>query len=463
MMRKNAFIAILAVSCALTVEADDFGARVDSLLGSGAMARSTTSVAVYDLTDCRELYSHNAGILLRPASILKLLTAVTASDVIGVDTPCFRTSLYVPSHGSDGIVRGDIYVRGGFDPEFMDADMDRLVSYLKSAGISRIEGRAVGDVSMTDSLYWGPGWCWDDAPSSFQPYMSPLMYEKGRVQVYVPTLASGRPVKVFPRSTFYTVNDLRRVSPYSKQSPGVTRDWMGGSNELLVTGNASRAYGLEVSMYRSQDFFMQTFVDRLREAGIDVDGYSFGLVPDAMDESFAVTHTLNDALHEMLKESDNLSADATLFQLGRIAGYKQADRKDCIKIIRREIDRMGLDADDYKIVDGNGISLYNYVSAELMMAFLKKAYSDSDIWRGIFPNLPVSGRDGTLKHRMGTDGMAGKVRAKTGTVSGVSSLAGYVTTHRGHVVAFVIMSNGVIPIRKGTLFQNEVCEMIYNL
>ena len=63
MMRRNAFMAILAVSCALTVEADDFGARVDSLLGSGAMSRSTTSVAVYDLTDGRELYSHNAGIL----------------------------------------------------------------------------------------------------------------------------------------------------------------------------------------------------------------------------------------------------------------------------------------------------------------------------------------------------------------------------------------------------------------
>lgn len=461
MARKTLLAALLALA-AVAAEAGDFGSRVDSLLGKGAMGRSTTAVMVYDLTEGKEIYSHNAGKLLRPASILKLVTAVTATDIIGAQSECFRTTLHVPPH-TGGTVNGDIWVRGGFDPEFMDDDMDRLVAGLAASGVKRITGRAVGDVSMTDTLYWGEGWCWDDAPSSFQPYMSPLMFEKGRVCVTVWPLATGRAVRVVPQSTFYTVADLRTTPPYDTSRAGVTRDWMDGSNTLMVTGDVNYAYTREISMYRSEDFFMHTFVERARAAGIEVGSYAFGEVPDSVPETFAVTHTLDDALHEMLKESDNLSADGVLFQLGRIAGYSHADRGDCIKTVKREIDRMGLDASDYKIVDGNGISLYNYVSAELMMHFLRKAYDDKDVWPAIFDNLPVCGRDGTLKHRMGKAPLLGRVRAKTGTVSGVSSLAGYVTTARGHIVAFVIMSNGIIPIRRGTEFQNEVCEMIYHL
>lgn len=448
---------------AALVEAQNFASSVDSLLGKGAMANSSTAVMVYDLTAGKEIYSHDAGKLLRPASILKIITAVTAADVIGPSTDCFRTSLFVPSHDASGTVTGNVYVKGGFDPEFMDEDMDRLVDYVVNSGVRRIDGMVIGDVSMTDSLYWGEGWCWDDAPSSFQPYMSPLLYEKGRVKVTVYPLASGKGVKVFPESSFYTVSDLRRTPPYNRKRAGVTRNWMDGDNELLVTGDVSYAYTREISMYRSQDFFMQTLVDRLRTAGVAVDGYSFGTVPSDMPESFAVTHKLNDALHEMLKESDNLSADATLFQLGKVAGFSYMDRKDCIKTVKKMIDRLGWDASDYKIVDGNGISLYNYVSAELLMSFLKYAYQHKDVWSGIYNNLPVSGRDGTLKHRMGDGHLLGKVRAKTGTVSGVSSLAGYVNAASGHVYAFVIISNGIIPIRSGTAFQNEVCRMIYDL
>ncbi len=462
-MVRKALLAASMFAVAAFAVARDFTAAVDSLLCKGAVGRSLTAVVVYDLTAGKEVYSRNADKILRPASILKIITAVTAADAIGIASNCFRTSLYVPPCSADGVVSGNIYVKGGFDPEFNDDDMGKLVYYIASLGIKRVEGMAIGDVSMTDSLYWGEGWCWDDAPSSFQPYMSPLMYEKGRVKVTVSPLSAGGKIKVFPESSFYTLVDLRRTPPYNKQSPAVNRDWIGGSNELLVVGNAAITYTRELSMYRSQDFFMQTFVDRLRQAGIEIDGYSFGTVPDGMSESFAVTHKLDDALREMLKESDNLSADATLFQLGKAAGFKGMNRKDCMKTVNRMIDRLGMESSRYKIVDGNGISLYNYVSAELIMSFLRHAYDNKSIWDGIYGNLPVSGRDGTLKRRMANLPLLGKVRAKTGTVSGVSSLAGYVTASSGHLYAFVIISNGILPVSKGAEFQNEVCRLIYDL
>jgi D-alanyl-D-alanine carboxypeptidase (penicillin-binding protein 4) len=82
-------------------------------------------------------------------------------------------------------LKGSLYLIGGFDPEFMDEDLDRLVDALASQGIRYVTDTLAADVSMTDSVYWGSGWCWDDTPYSFQPYLSPLMLNRGCVDVSV--------------------------------------------------------------------------------------------------------------------------------------------------------------------------------------------------------------------------------------------------------------------------------------
>lgn len=438
----------------------DIKSRIDTLLNSESMRDSYTAVSIFDLTDGVEVYSHDANKLLRPASILKLLTTITAADYIGGDAKCMKTVVYTYGKVVNGVLDGDIYVKGGFDSEFMDEDMDRLVNLVAAKGIKKIKGNVVGDVSMADSLYWGAGWCWDDTPSSFQPYMSPLMFEKGRVKVQVSPLGSGKSVSVLPVSSFYKIKDLRRTPPYDRARAGVTRDWMNNRNEIIVKGNVKYPYTKELNMYRSQDFFMHTFVERLQKKGVDAYGYCFGKTPKSAVEIGAVEHTLQCALKEALKESDNLSADAILFQLGKEFNQDYLDRDDCLKVVRRKIEELGLNPTDYKLVDGCGVSLYNYVSARLMMEFLKFAYYDEGVRSDIFPNLPVAGRDGTLKHRLLKTDAAGRVHAKTGTVSGVSSLAGYVDSKSGHKFAFVIISNGIIPIRRGHQFQDAVCKML---
>lgn len=440
--------------------AQDLQCRIDSLLETKAMSRSTTGIVVYDLTDSLELYSSGADKLLRPASILKLLSSITAADYIGGETECFETSVYFSSELKNGVLDGNLYVKGGFDPEFMDSDMDRLVSGIVSSGVKKVRGSLVGDVSMADTTYWGEGWCWDDAPSSFQPYMSALMYEKGRVKVNVPPVGSGRKVTVFPESSFYTLHDLRLHEPYRKMRPGVMRNWTENGNDLTVQGNVKYTYTKEISMYRSQDFFMHTLADRLAAEGIKFEGYKFGEVPEGVHFVCSVKHRLDDALKEALKESDNLSADAILFQLGKEFGCKYVDRDDCLKVVKRKIRQLGMNPTDFKLVDGCGISLYNYVSANLLMEFLKNAYYDKDIYESIYPNLPVSSIDGTLEHRMYKTPAQGRVHAKTGTVTGVSSLAGYVESRGGKTIAFVIISNGIVPIRRGQQFQDEVCSLL---
>lgn len=459
-MKRILFIISALWGIVANMFAWELKTKIDSLLNTEAMSRATTGIVIYDLTDSVEVYSNCADKLLRPASILKILPSVTAVDYIGGESECFKTSVYFQSEVKNGILDGNVYIKGGFDPEFMDEDMNRLVDGIAATGVKTVCGNLIGDVSMADTVYWGEGWCWDDAPSSFQPYMSALIFEKGRVKVKVPPLGTGKDVTVFPKSTFYELQDLRRDEAYRNRRPGVMRDWTENGNMLTVQGNVKYTYTKELSMYRSQDFFMHTLAERLAAKGIKFKGFLFGETPEDVFEVCSVTHKLKDALKEALKESDNLSADAILFQLGKEFHTKYIDRNDCLKIVKRKIRELGFDPADFKMVDGCGISLYNYISANLMIEFLKYAYYTEDIRYYIYQNLPISSHDGTLKHRMYKTPAQGRVHAKTGTVTGVSSLAGYVECKNGKTLAFVIISNGIVPIRRGHQFQDEVCSLL---
>ena len=121
-------------------------------------------LSVYDLTDNRMLYEYQADRLSRPASTMKLVTAITALAQPEFDEP-FRTEVWYRGRVEADTLHGDLYVVGGFDPEFDEEDLDSLVSATARAPFSVIKGRVYGDVSMKDSLYWGSGWLWDDNPS----------------------------------------------------------------------------------------------------------------------------------------------------------------------------------------------------------------------------------------------------------------------------------------------------------
>ena len=355
---------------------------------------------------------------------------------------------------------------GGFDPEFDEEDLDSLVSATARAPFSVIKGRVYGDVSMKDSLYWGSGWLWDDNPASFQPYLSPLMLEKGVVRVTViPTQAGDRAeVSVSPASSYYTVNNTARTRTPTAGDLRVTRRWMENSNEILVSGNVTQRQTRTFNLYSSQDFFMHTFAERLQAAGIRFlpdSLYAFGeLTRDSLATLLAVHETsAQRVLDEMLKESDNLNAEAMFYRLGaQYTGRKHIRARDAQKAVRKLIGDLGLNALDYRLADGCGLSHYDYISPELLVTFLRYAYGHTDIFRKLYKALPVGGVDGTLKHRMrrGTPAYR-RVFAKTGSYTGINCLAGYLQTEQGHWVAFAIMNQNVLSGRKARAFQDKVC------
>ena len=440
-------------------------ASLDSLIAHQLPKGSNVGISVYDLTANRMLYEYQANRLSRPASTMKLVTAITALSQPGFDEP-FRTEVWYRGRVEADTLHGDLYVVGGFDPELDEEDFDSLVSAVARAPFSVIKGRVYGDVSMKDSLYWGSGWLWDDNPASFQPYLSPLMLEKGVVRVTViPTQAGDRAeVSVSPASSYYTVNNTARTRTPTAGDLRVTRRWMENSNEILVSGNVTQRQTRTFNLYSSQDFFMHTFAERLQAAGIRFlpdSLYAFGeLTRDSLATLLAVHETsAQRVLDEMLKESDNLNAEAMFYRLGaQYTGRKHIRARDAQKAVRKLIGDLGLNALDYRLADGCGLSHYDYISPELLVTFLRYAYGHTDIFRKLYKALPVGGVDGTLKHRMrrGTPAYR-RVFAKTGSYTGINCLAGYLQTEQGHWVAFAIMNQNVLSGRKARAFQDKVC------
>lgn len=450
-------------------------ARIDTLVKHNLPRGAAAGICIYDLSAGRTLYEHQADKLSRPASTMKLMTAITALAQPGAMEP-FRTELWTTGRVAGDTLRGDLYVVGGFDPEFDTDDLEELIGGLTRRGIRVVDGRIVGDVSMKDSLYWGSGWLWDDAPAAYQPYLSPLMLNKGVLQLSI--VPDGRGLSALvtgnPSSSYYTIENHTRSHWPAAGPLRVARNWMENGNRISLQGNVRAAEGRSFSLFDSGRMFMHVFVERLLEAGIRCTAvtdstragieaaYCFGDLPRTAACTKLATHEtpLQAVLDEMLKESDNLNAEAMLCRAGVLAsgGKKRVSARDGLDAMRALIRRVGLNPKHYSLADGCGLSHYDYLSPELLVAMLRYAYSRSDIFSPLYKALPVSGVDGTLKYRMGYGTPAFRqVHAKTGSYTGINALAGYLKTTEGHWVAFAIMTQNVLSGRQARAFQDAVC------
>ena len=356
-------------------------ARIDSLLQSSIFETSTVGLMVYDLTADSALYLHHHRQLLRPASTMKLLTAITAIDRLGGSYQ-LRTSLYYKGTIDNRTLCGDLICVGGMDPRFNSDDMRAFVESLQRMGIDTLRGRIVADCSMKDTLRWGEGWCWDDD----NPTLSPLLIGK-------------------------------------------------------------------------KANFTERLLKELTDQGIVLSGVvtTYGTRP--VDAKFICsrTHTIDQILGRMMKESDNLYAEAMFYQIAAATGNRPATAKHARTLMQQLIRQMGLNPKGYRMADGSGLSLYNYLSAELLVRLLRYAWHNQQVYDLLQPSLPIAGEDGTLKKRMKSPFTSGNVRAKTGTVTGVSSLAGYCTAANGHELCFAIINQGIMHNNTGRHFQDRIC------
>lgn len=469
----------------------------DSLVSQHLPKGGNVAIYAYDLSSRKPLYSYQADKLGRPASNMKLLTTITALAQEASDEP-FQTEVWAEGSLSlhQDTLYGNLYVIGGMDPEFDDTALDSLVDQVAGQPFTTLCGNLYGDLSLRDSIPYGDGWCWDDTPFNYQPWLSPLLLNKGVVKVTVkPAKEKGAPaeVSVTPASSYYTIENLSQSRTPSAGKLRIDRDWMEQRNHITIRGNVERAQSRELTVHRSQDHFMHTFAERLQARGIKIisptaEGrnengnpsetvslcYQWGELfseADSLREESATRRCI--ARHEtpmqtvvdrIMKESDNLNTEAVLTRLGHQTTHRRhIHSEDGLNAVRKQIEAMGLNPDDYNLADGCGLSNYNYISPQLLVAFLHYAFHRTDLFQKLYKALPVAGVDGTLENRMMKGSPAYKnVHAKTGTISGISSLSGYLQGRSGHWIAFSIMNQNQLSGRKARKMQDILCEEMVN-
>ncbi|MBE2278987.1 MAG: D-alanyl-D-alanine carboxypeptidase/D-alanyl-D-alanine-endopeptidase, partial [Ignavibacteriaceae bacterium] len=176
----------------------------------------------------------------------------------------------------------------------------------------------------------------------------------------------------------------------------------------------------------------------------------------------SVTNSISKTLTQLNKRSTNLNAEMLILLMGRLKSESNISFRDGIEFVDSLINLSGLNAKDYRISDGSGVSRYNLVSADLLTKLLIYIYDyDKNLFNLFFSTLPVSGVDGTLSYRMGNSIAKGKVFAKTGTLSGVSTLSGYIKRSNGNYFVFsILLQNYTSPSRIARDYIDKICEII---
>ena len=458
---------LLAVSLpAASLDLDSLTESIDQIIYESLPEGTDIALMVYDLTNDTTLYAYREKVMCRPASVQKVITSVTALSSLGADYK-FNTKLRTQGTvGKDSVLNGNLYLVGGLDPAFNEHELRSMVNDLKKAGVKRINGTIYADVSIMDSTYWATGWCWDDAPASFQPYISPLMVHQGFVGIEVlPTTKGEAPkVNIYPANNHIQVVNKAITQDNTLGPLSITRDWMNNDNTIVVEGNCRRRQSTDLSVVGSADFTFALFRQYLDEAGISYGKYAWGNCPVMARDISVVSHDLPSVIKEALKESNNLFAEAMFLQTGRLQYTKEIRFQDAAKYLQNFVSRkFGMFSATFNIVDGSGLSMYDLCSPQFMVDMLSLIYRDKDLYQIMYKSLPISGVDGTLKTRMSGKTTLNKVHAKTGSLTGTCSLAGYIHTADGRDLAFCIMNEGAVKMAPSRNVQDKICTVLCEL
>jgi serine-type D-Ala-D-Ala carboxypeptidase/endopeptidase (penicillin-binding protein 4) len=440
--------------------------NIEELLKDPFFTSSGISISVYDLTEDQVVYELETEKLLRPASNMKILTSAAA--LLFLDEYSFRTSLHYTGSIVNETLYGDLYIRGGCDPDFTSRDLDSLVSVLADNDIDEISGGIYIDTSMKDSLFWGNGWMWDDDPSTDAPYLSALNIDDNAIRVLVNPgkLNSPAEVSTEPATNFVSVINQTTTTRENLPALYITREWMNRTNNIIVQGKVDpydTEYTERVNIFGPENYFMHLFFEKLADRRIKSEGiFKQEKVPSRAYNLFTYERPLDSVIVNLNKISDNLSAEMVLYALAEKYYGSPARAKDGLRMVDSMITLAGRNSVDYVLADGSGVSHYNLISTGLVNDILKYFYKNHPVlYEKLYNSFPEAGIDGTLRTRMRKTAAEKNVHAKTGTLSGVSSLSGYLNTRKGNLVSFsIFIQNFRNPAASARIFQDRICDIL---
>ena len=432
-------------------------ADLDRLFSDPTLARALVGIRIESLSTVRLLYERNGQKLVVPASNMKLLTMAVAAEKLGWDYS-FETRLEAAGRIQNGVLSGDLIVTGTGDPSIVAQDLGAAALFgewaaaLRAAGIRRVDGRILGDDHAFDKEGIGAGWAWDYLTAAYAAPSGALSYNENTVVARIaPGTAAGESGRVEllpPGSGLELVNEVETGPAGSTLSLELGR--MPGSARLTVRGRipAGRDAVLRsTTVEQPTRFFVGAFRLALAERGIPVSGGAWDLddvevAPSVPRQMIATRRSL--ALSYLagyfMKVSQNFYGETFLKALGRTTG-RPGSAAGGRQVVRDTLAGWGVPADAFVMNDGSGLSRYDYVTADAIVTILKHVWNDPRLRGPFLATLPVGAHDGTLETRMRGTILDGRVQAKTGTISNMRALSGYLETKSGERVVFSIIAN----------------------
>jgi D-alanyl-D-alanine carboxypeptidase/D-alanyl-D-alanine-endopeptidase (penicillin-binding protein 4) len=448
-------LSFLLGGCA-SVSPTSTPATLDKVLADPALHGATVSLMVRDARSGSTLYQHNPRTRLVPASNLKLLTTAAAMDVLGAQYR-FATQLL-----SDGVRQGDrlagnLYLRGLGDPTIQYADYQALAAQLASQGVRQVQGDLVFDDTWFDAERLGVDWSHDDETTYYGAQISALTvspnadFDAGSVLVTATApVRAGLPVSVdlYPPSDYLQLSNCAFSGPGN--SYGINRRH--GTNLLQLSGTVAPGRQSEqlVSVWEPTQWVATLFEQALAQQGIRVQGRRIMGGASPATATLLAEHRsapLQELITPLLKLSNNNMSEALLKAMGRQTANSGTAAAGAVAVAGF-LKRQGLDVTTLSQVDGSGLSRRNLVSAQTLTDLLLVASKQP--WFSAWYNaLPIAGNSermsgGSLRYRLRGTPAQNNLHGKTGSMSGVSSLSGYVTDAHGRRLAFSMVTNNYV-------------------
>lgn len=478
-------VATRAVSSrTATATLADLRGRIDEIVRLPALDPGFFAVKIVSLDTGQLVYEQNANKFVRPASNMKLYTVAAAFDRLTPDFH-FITSVYAKEKLDDGKIKGDLIIYGRGDPSlaarFNNGDyfkgINDLAERIVAAGVKRIKGDLVGDESYFNGAPLGSGWEWEDLTWSYGAQVSALSINDNAIDLTVkPGSSAGAPVIITsgpPAASFMTI--VNRAVTSTRGSTGALRIYRGlGANSLEITGSLPLGDAGFTGGIAIPDPAL-AFVSMLREAlikrGVKIDGRvrtvttrsGGSIVPDPFASLNVLTNmpqppapveiaslqspAFNLIAAQTLKPSQNQYTELILRTLGRLRppppgelGRARDNEEVGLEVVRDLLRQAGVADSEVNLNDGSGLSRNDLISANTTVKLLT-LMSRHKYFTQFREALPIAGVDGTLRTRMRGTPAEGNLRAKTGSLSSVASLSGYVTTAAGEHLVFSLMLN----------------------
>ncbi len=458
MKRQLAALLLAALPAALASPAATLSERIEQILRRPAARRAFWGIQVLDLESGRTPYQLNAGRLFVPASNTKLFTTALALSRLGPEYRYLTRLATDTPPDAEGRMAGDLALVGGGDPNFSSRvipyekrvefrpnrlePIEELAEEAAALGVRRIDGDIVGDDTRYLWERWADTWALEDIGNGDGPPVTALAFNDNVVALRI------RPggIEIHPSSSFYDIDDRRRGQAGAR----LRVERQPGQRTIQVWGNAGVARTEAVAIDDPALFAALALREALERRGIAVAGsprarHAMPFEPEPPPDVYPFTlasrssFPLIEDLRLINKISQNLHAELALRAVARErrgVGSWEASRAELGVFLQQA----GISAEEYSFQDGSGLSRRNLVSPSAVVALLAYMWRSPlrDTW---LETLPVAGVDGTLRARFVSTPAAERLQAKTGTLSHVSALSGYLETGGGRRLAFAILVN----------------------